>query len=537
MPLEKNSSHRAVICGYSSQGEGIARIGGAAVFVKGALDGETCRVKIIKAGKTAAWAILEQVETPSPARIQPECPVFRTCGGCALLHMDYQEELRMKRRRVEDAMARLGGCPIQVEEMLGAAETMAYRNKSILAVTDKGGRAQAGFFRARSHDVVPAVHCLIESDYSARAAAAVCRWMDENRVPAYDEKNGKGAVRHIFTRVGRESGEGMVCLVSAEERLPLQKLVDALLDACPETVSIVLNRNRSRGNTVLAGDFRTLWGKAGIQDVLCGFTFQLAPQSFYQVNPVQAQRLYERAVEYADGAGELLELYCGTGTLSLCLARRAGHVTGAEIVPEAVENARENARNNGVENVDFVCADAAQAAEAYRHLGKRPEAVVVDPPRKGLAPQVIESVAAMAPERIVYVSCDPATLARDVKLFAQHGYTPRRLTAVDMFPRTPHVETVVLLSRGTYPQSIEVKIDISDGEITEQPTYKRIQEYVEKHYGFKVHTAYIAEVKRMCGLDMHKAPNAVEQRKHQYHPCPPEKVEAIKDALRHFGMI
>ncbi len=447
MPLEKNMKFQVRITGYTSQGEGVARVDGEAVFIKGALLGELCRIKIMKAGKSAAWALLEQVLEPSPARTAPACPVFRTCGGCALMHMDYAEELRFKRQRVEDAMERLGGVKLPAEEMLGAAEICGYRNKSILAVTDKRGKAQAGFFRARSHDVVPAENCLIESSYSARVSAAVCRWMDENHVPAYDEGTGKGAVRHIFTRIGPASGEGMLCLVSARADLPLRKLIDKVLDACPETVSIVLNVNKTRGNTVLAGEFKTLWGKDGIRDTLCGYSFNLAPRSFYQINSAQARRLYERAAEYAAGAEEVLELYCGTGTLSLCLAKTAGHVTGAEIVPEAIEDAKRNAEENGVSNVDFVCADAAVAAADYKKQGRRPDTVVVDPPRKGLAPEVVDHIADMGPEKIVYVSCDPATLARDVKLFSQRGYVAKRLTAVDMFPRTVHVESVLLLEK------------------------------------------------------------------------------------------
>ena len=273
---------------------------------------------------------------------------------------------------------------------------------------------------------------------------------------------------------------------------------------------------------------------------LCGLTFTLSPRSFFQVNPPQAERLYEAALGYAGITPGMtaLDLYCGTGTIGLCMASRGAHVIGAEVIPAAVENARDNAeRNHLSDECEFLCADAGGAAAELARRGIRPQVIIVDPPRRGLDESVISHAVGMQPERIVYVSCDPGTLARDLASFARQGYTPAAGVAVDMFPRTSHVETVVLLSRETNPLTVEVRMEVETGEVKEHPTYKRIQEYVQEKYGFKVHTAYIAEVKRMVGLDMHKAPNAVERRKHEYHPCPPEKVEAIKDALRHFGLI
>ena len=274
-------------------------------------------------------------------------------------------------------------------------------------------------------------------------------------------------------------------------------------------------------------------------DALCGLEFKLSMPSFYQVNRDQAEVLYGKALEFAGLTGNetVLDLYCGIGTITLCLAKAAKRVIGAEIVPPAIRDAKENALRNHIENAEFFCGDAADIAAKLESDGLRPDVVTVDPPRKGLAPEVIASVAAMGPEKVVYVSCDPATLGRDVKIFREFGYEAKRAAAVDMFPGTAHVETVVLLSRETNPLTVEVRMEVETGEVKEHPTYKRIQEYVQEKYGFKVHTAYIVEVKRMVGLDMHKAPNAVEQKKHEYHPCPPEKVEAIKDALRHFGLI
>lgn len=309
--------------------------------------------------------------------------------------------------------------------------------------------------------------------------------------------------------------------------------------AVPHTVGVLLNSNTRRGNVVLGDKYRMLFGRNYLMDTLCGLEFKLSMPSFYQVNRDQAEVLYGKALEFAGLTGNetVLDLYCGIGTITLCLAKAAKRVIGAEIVPPAIRDAKENALRNHIENAEFFCGDAADIAAKLESDGLRPDVVTVDPPRKGLAPEVIASVAAMGPEKVVYVSCDPATLGRDVKIFREFGYEAKRAAAVDMFPGTAHVETVVLLSRETNPLTVEVRMEVETGEVKEHPTYKRIQEYVQEKYGFKVHTAYIAEVKRMVGLDMHKAPNAVEQRKHEYHPCPPEKVEAIKDALRHFGLI
>ena len=440
----------AVIEGYTSAGMGVARVDGQAVFVQGALRGERCDIMILKAGKTAVYAKIEALAERSEHRTEPVCPVYRTCGGCSLMHMDYEEELRFKRERVESAFRRIGGLDLSLDRVTGAEDCLGYRNKTIYNVSSADGRAVTGFYRPRSHDVVPVERCVIQAGYSDRAAAAVRRWMDENGVPAYDEHTGKGSVRRVFCRYGFRTGEGQVTVVSASEKLKnTDGLVAGIRGACPETVSIVLNVNKTTGNTVLAGDFSVLWGKEQITDELCGLKFALSPRSFYQINRDQAERLYDKAVEYAGLSGKetVLDLYCGTGTITLCMARAAGHVIGAEIVEAAVSDAKRNAAENCVYNAEFICADASQAAESLRKQGLRPDVVVVDPPRKGLDSSVIRTVAEMTPDRIVYVSCDPATLSRDLALFAELDYTARRAEAFDLFPRTSHVETVVLMSR------------------------------------------------------------------------------------------
>ena len=534
--LEKNRIYRAHIDGYSSEGLGIARIDGQVVFVHGAIRGEICDVLVMKVLKNAAFGKIAALVEPSPARRTPDCPYYGRCGGCDFRHMSYEEELWAKRTRVQDALTRIGGAEIAVEEILGAEQPLHYRNKSIYPISPAG---EVGFYRARSHQVVHVEHCLIQKPEADALAQAVRDYIARFQVEPYNEATGRGLLRHLYVRTSCR-GESLACLLVNGSRLPHeQELVDMLRAAAPGVCGVVLGENTRRGNAILGDRYRTLWGRDYLTDTLCGLELRLSVPSFYQVNHDQAQRLYEKALEYAGLTGRELavDLYCGAGTITQVLARRARHVIGGEIVPEAIRDAEDSARRNGVENVEFLCGDASRLAAELRQRGLRPDVICVDPPRKGLAPDVVEAAASMTPGRIVYVSCDPATLARDVARFAPLGYRPVRACAVDLFPGTAHVETVVLLSRETNPLTVEVRMEVETGEVKEHPTYKRIQEYVQEKYGFKVHTAYIAEVKRMVGLDMHKAPNAVEQRKHEYHPCPPEKVEAIKDALRHFGLI
>ena len=534
--LEKGSVYTAVIDGYSSEGLGIARVNGAVVFVPHAVRGEEIDLRITKVMKTSYAGEIVKIHNPSPERMEPECPYAGKCGGCAYRHLTYPEELWAKRQRVQDALTRIGGLELTVEEILGAKNPEHYRNKSQYPVEADGS---IGFFQARTHKVVPIRRCLIQTEAADRTAQAVGEWMRRYKISAYDETTGKGLVRHVCVRVNRK-GESLCCVVVNGNKVPREPELAAYVTAAvPHTVGVLLNSNTRRGNVILGDKYRTLFGRNYLMDTLCGLEFKLSMPSFYQVNRDQAEALYGKALEFAGLTGNetVLDLYCGIGTITLCLAKAAKRVIGAEIVPPAIRDAKENALRNGIENAEFFCGDAADIAAKLESDGLRPDVVTLDPPRKGLAPEVIASVAAMGPEKVVYVSCDPATLGRDVKIFREFGYEAKRAAAVDMFPGTAHVETVVLLSRETNPLTVEVRMEVETGEVKEHPTYKRIQEYVQEKYGFKVHTAYIAEVKRMVGLDMHKAPNAVEQKKHEYHPCPPEKVEAIKDALRHFGLI
>jgi 23S rRNA (uracil1939-C5)-methyltransferase len=448
--IKKNAVFTVTVEGYTHEGDGVAHIDGRVVFIKGALSGEQCEIKILKDGKNIVYARLEKLLAPSPSRIAPQCPNFGKCGGCDFLHMDYAEELRLKLRRVEDALRRIGGLNVKVTGIVGADSIVNYRNKAIYAVGKSEGRAITGFFRERSHDIVPTEKCLIQTDVSDRASAAVRRWMDRYCVPAYNEELRSGVVRHVFCRYAFAVKKALVTVVSYEKTLPHpEALVGEIRRRCPETAGVVLNVNRTRGNTVLTGEFLTLWGDDFIVDELNGLKFKLSPRSFYQINSAQAEKLYGKALEYAalTGSETVLDLYCGTGTITLIMAGRVKYAVGAEIVEAAISDAWENAAMNGIENVDFIYADAGDAARELKTKGVLPDVVVVDPPRKGLSPTVIDTVSDLSPARVVYVSCDPATLARDLKIFETKGYKAVEATAFDMFPRCAHVECVVLMSR------------------------------------------------------------------------------------------
>ena len=440
--LRKNQIHTVRIEGYADGGAGVARIGGRVVFVQGALRGEICEILILKVNKNVAYAKINRLISPSAHRMTPDCTYFPRCGGCACRHMDYEEELWLKRQRVQDALTRIGGSGVQVEEILGADDVLRYRNKSIWPVSPDGA---VGFYRARTHEVVDAEHCLLVHPAAEAAAGALRSWMARYGVRGYDEAAGEGLIRHLFVRNNAKGG-ALICVVANAETLPHEaELVDALRGACPDAAGIVLNTNTKKTNVVLGDAYRTLWGADTLEDTLCGLVFRLSAPSFYQVNRAQCEKLYAKAAEYAALTGEetLLDLYCGAGTIGLSMAKHAGRVIGAEIVPEAIEDAKENAKRNGIENAEFFCGDASAVAARLAAGGLRPDVVTVDPPRKGLAEDVVRAIADMAPTRVVYVSCDPATLARDVKRFAALGYEAERACAVDMFPRADHVESIV----------------------------------------------------------------------------------------------
>ena len=525
-------------------GSGVARVDGQVVFVPGALPGERCSVRIAHVGRSAVFAQLLSVLTPSVHRVEPDCPYFPRCGGCALRHMDYEQELALKQTHVQSCLTRIGGQTISALPITGAAQTDDYRNKVQFPVQEQDGRPVAGFFSGKTHRVIPVRHCRIQPDCADAIRGAVLAWMEQYHIRAYDEQTHTGYIRHIYIRFGAESGQILVCIVANCAQLPKKKqLVAALLAAEPGITTIVFSPNTKKGNTVLGTEFHPLYGDGTITDTLCGLQFRLSAPAFYQVNHAQAERLYEKAVQLAGLTGNetVLDLYCGTGTITLCLARHAKKAIGVEIVPQAIEDAKFNAAQNGMENAEFFCMDAGQAAKMLADRRTRPNVIVVDPPRKGVSADVIEAIGTMAPQRVVYVSCDPATLARDLKLLTAAGYTLQTAEAFDLFPRCAHVETVVLLSKGEVDsKKIRVEFSLEDMDMSEfqdGATYPQIKEYVLEHTGLKVSNLYISQIKRKCGIEVGKDYNLPKSEDSRQPQCPPEKEKAIREAFKYFGMI
>ena len=450
-PLKKNNDLRLSITAFSALGTGIGRHNGFTVFVDGAVPGDVIDAHVIKVKPTYAVGIVKRIVTPSPDRIDPDCPAAERCGGCSFRALRYGAELAYKKQKVQDALTRIGGLELEVEDVLSVGETAHYRNKAQFPVAlGPDGRTRIGFFAKKSHRVVDCRDCALQPASFALLLDVVARWAAESGVTVYDEETHKGLLRHIYLRKGLDTGETMVCLVVTSDRVPrAEALIGDLLAADKSVCSVVLNVNPDKTNVVLGPRCVTLFGKDAIEDVLCGLRFSISPLSFFQVNPKATELLYGKAAEFAalTGSETVLDLYCGAGTIGLSMAKRAKRIIGAEIVPQAVENARQNAARNGIENARFLCADAAEAAKQLEQEGVKPDVIILDPPRKGCDESLIQTVAAMAPDRVVYVSCDPATLARDCKRFAALGYKAERAVAVDLFPRTVHCEVVALITR------------------------------------------------------------------------------------------
>ena len=447
--LIKNQIYEGRIEDYTAQGQGIAKIEGCAVFVPNAIAGELCRIRIEKVGKTWASGKMTEILEKSPHRVNRSCPVGKLCGGCEFQHMDYEAELSLKAERVRQALNRLAGENLEAVPITGAPSLTGYRNKAIYPVAAQKGRAYAGFFRSGTHQVVEHPHCEILPEETQKVKDLVMDYVNQYRVTVYDESAHKGLLRHIFVRRGAVSGEILVCLIVNGRKLPHVPELLQRLQTVRGFRTLVLGVNTKPGNAVLGEEFISLYGPGYMEDTLCGLTFRLSPRSFYQVNHAQAERLYEAAISLGQiqKTDLVLDLYCGVGTITLAMAGAAGKVIGVEVVEEAVEDARENAKGNGIENAEFFAADAGKAALELENQGLRPDVVVVDPPRKGLNADAIQAIARMSPRRLVYVSCDPATLARDIALLKNHGYKLKSAQAFDLFPRCAHVESVALLTQ------------------------------------------------------------------------------------------
>ena len=543
-------------CGID--GEGIGKADGFTVFVKDAVIGDTVRAKIMKAKKNYGYGRLEEIITPSPDRVEPKCQFARQCGGCQLQALSYEKQLEFKTSKVRGHLERIGGfTDIPMEKILGMDQPFHYRNKAQFPVgKSKDGRIITGFYAGRTHSIIENRDCALGVTRNKEVLDRVIAHMEKFHIQPYDENTGKGVVRHVLIRYGFFTDEMMVCLIINGEKLPGEEALVKSLRQIPETVSVMVNVNKKRNNVILGEKVRLLWGQPYITDKIGEISYQISPLSFFQVNPYQTGRLYGKALEYAQLSGNetVWDLYCGIGTISLFLAQKAKMVRGVEIIPAAIENAKENARLNGFDNTEFFVGKAEEVLpEQFARTGERADVIVVDPPRKGCDETLLSTIIKMQPDRVVYVSCDSATLARDLKYLCERGYELKKVCPVDMFPNTVSVETVVLLSHKKPDGHINVKVEFGEGEgkvplddiakraeeykPKERVTYKMIKEYIEAKYGFKVHTAYIAEVKKDLGLPMYDAPNAVEELKQpRKHPTA-EKVEAIKDALKHFEVI
>lgn len=451
IPVEKNKTYEMRIDALGSNGEGIGRIDGYTMFVEGALPGERVRILAVKVRKNFGYGKLLEILEPSSARREPLCPVAKQCGGCQLQHLSYAAQLAYKTKEVQDDLERIGGIHgVAVQPTLGMEKPWRYRNKAQFPVGQGKNGCAIGFYAKRSHRIIDTEKCLLQHECNDAIIAVIRAFLDEFHIPPYDEETHSGLVRHILTRIGKQSGEIMVCIVINGKKLPHSDILTERLREIDGVVSIVLNCNREKTNVILGQKIIPLWGKDTITDAIDGITFEISPLSFYQVNPAQTEVLYRKALEAAELTGEetVLDLYCGIGTISLFFARKAKRVFGVEIVPEAIADARKNAERNGITNVEFAVGAAEDVIpKLYAEKGITADVVVVDPPRKGCDEKLLETILQMQPEKIVYVSCNPATLARDLKLLAEGGYRLRRAQPVDQFCHSTHVECVVLLSK------------------------------------------------------------------------------------------
>ena len=569
----KNDIVTVKIEDIGTEGEGIGKLEGFTLFVKDAVMGDVVEARLVKVKKNYAYARLEKVLTSSPLRVKPVCSYHKQCGGCQIQAMSYEAQLQFKENKVKNNLVRIGGfdqifIESVMESVVGMEQPWHYRNKAQFPVgTDKDGRIITGFYAGRTHSIIANTDCALGVEENEPILQKVLAYMQNEKVSAYDETTGQGLVRHILIRKGFTSGEIMVCLVINGKSLPKEDRLVSTLREIPGMTSIWLNYNTKNTNVIMGTEGRVLWGQNTITDVIhrrsieeinsgkdClrydskenapqGITFAISPLSFYQVNPIQTEKLYSLALEYAGLTGEetVWDLYCGIGTISLFMAQCAKEVHGVEIVPQAIEDARKNAERNHIENATFYVGKAEEVLpRLYEEEHIFADVICVDPPRKGCDEACLNTIIKMAPKRIVYVSCDSATLARDLKYLCENGYEIRKVRAVDQFGQTVHTETVVKLSLKKDTPKIEVTMEPdeeSNYTPEEKATYSKIKEYVKEKYGVNVHTSYIAQVKRMCGLDMGENYNKSKKENPEVKQCPQEKVEYIKDALRHFKLI
>lgn len=552
MSYQKNDVLTVKIEDMGHDGEGIGKCEGYTLFVKDTVIGDLAEVKVIKAKKNYGYARLMRLIEPSPHRVEPICPVARPCGGCQLQMLDYAEQLRFKEKKIAQNLQRIGGMTeIPMEPIVGMESPFRYRNKAQFPIgQDKNGKLITGFYAGRTHQIMENRNCYLGVEQNEEILNRILAWMEENSVSAYQEETGKGLVRHVLIRFGFTTKEIMVCLVVNGKKLPAEKKLIQSLTELEGMTSITLSVNRERTNVIMGKEIRCLWGQEFITDYIGKVKYQISPLSFYQVNPVQTEKLYSLALEYAGLTGEetVWDLYCGIGTISLFLAQKAKKVYGVEIVPEAIADAKNNAKINGIENAEFFVGKSEEVLPEYyekyakEHPGEHAHAdvIVVDPPRKGCEENLLRTMADMQPDRIVYVSCDSATLARDLKILQELGYEVKKVRGVDQFPMTCHVETVCLLSKLQSKEHIEIEVAMDEMDLTSaesKATYEEIREYVFEHTGLKVSHLYIAQVKQKYGIIERENYNKPKSENAKQPQCPPEKEKAITEAFNYFGML
>ena len=546
MEYRKNDIVTLEIVDCGTDGEGIGKADGFTVFVKDAVIGDIVTAKIMKAKKNYGYGRLMEILKPSPYRVEPVCPSARQCGGCQLQAVSYEEQKVFKEKKLRGHLERIGGFrDLPMEPMIGMDEPYHYRNKAQFPVgRNKEGRIITGFYAGRTHAIIENRDCALGIPQNKEILDIVIAHMEKYGIAPYDEMTGKGLVRHIFVRYGFFTGELMVCLIINGQDLPHQKELIEKLREIPGMASISLNINKKRSNVILGDKVKTIWGQEYITDKIGDISYEISPLSFFQVNPKQTWKLYSKALEYADLHGEetVWDLYCGIGTISLFLAQQAKFVRGVEIVPAAIDDAKRNAQINNIENVEFFVGKAEEVLpREYEKNGVYADVIVVDPPRKGCDEMLLKTILKMQPKRVVYVSCDSATLARDLRFLCDNGYELKKVCGVDQFPQTVHVETVVLLSKGEVDsKKIRVEFSLEDMDMSEfqdGATYTQIKDYVLEHGGLKVSNLYISQIKRKCGIEVGKNYNLPKSEDSRQPMCPPEKEKAIREAFKYFGMI
>ena len=554
--MNKNDIVTVEITDIGVSGEGIGHVDGYTLFIKDAVIGDVVEAKVMKAKKNYGYARLMKVITPSEYRVEPKCAFARRCGGCQIQEMSYDRQLVFKEQKIRGNLERIGGftkdqIDTVMQPVVGMEHPFGYRNKAQFPFgTDKEGNPITGFYAGRTHDIIANTDCALGVEQNKEILEIILQYMRENKIKSYNEKTGKGLIRHALIRYGFKTKEIMVCLVVNGKKLPkAERLIEKLIQIEGMT-SITISPNTRRDNVIMGDSYEILWGQGYITDYIGNVKYQISPLSFYQVNPVQTEKLYGLALEYADLKGDetVWDLYCGIGTISLFLAQKAKQVYGVEIVPQAIDDAKENAKINAIDNAEFFVGKAEEVLPEYyaeyerEHNGETAHAdvIVVDPPRKGCDETLLETIVKMQPEKVVYVSCDSATLARDLKYLCANGYEIRMCRGVDQFPQSVHVETVVLLSRKTPDDTIEVDLDLDELDITSaesKSTYQEIKDYVLKEFGLKVSTLYISQIKRKCGIEVGEHYNISQKENQKVPQCPKEKEDAIRAALEHFAMI